>query len=318
MNARKQLTDRLLRALKPAQLGQRYEIMDSLVPGFGIRVTERGHKSFVLITRYPGDEQPARRAIGAYGKVTLEQARTTARAWHELIRRGIDPKIEAQQQKLSALRAEIGTFAAVADRFLGRIAKQRRAEDVERIVRRVLISAWGERSIASITRSDVVEMVRSFDDRGARYRAYAVHGVIRALFNWALETGDYGLERSPCDRIRPRVLIGAKEPRQRVLADAEIHAYWVATERMGYPYGHMLRLLVLTGCRRREIAEAAWNEIDLEKRVLTVPALRFKSNTQHLVQLSTSALALIKELPRFDRGQFVFSTTFGATPARDH
>jgi integrase len=318
MNVRKQITDRLLRALKPARPGQRYEIMDTLVPNFGIRLTERGHKSFVLITRYPGDKYPARRAIGEYGKVSLEQARTIARAWHELIRRGVDPKVDAERQKLAVHREEISTFALVADRFLGRIAHQRCAGTVERIVRRVLIPAWGGRAISSITRYDVVKIVRSFADRGVRYRAHAVHSVIRALFNWAIEAGDYGLESSPCDRIRPRVLIGAKESRQRVLSDTELRGFWSATERLGYPYGAIFRLLVLTGCRKSEIAGAIWPEINREKRVLTIPAVRFKSNAQHLVPLSTSAMALVEKLPHFDRGEFVFSTTFGATTAQDH
>jgi hypothetical protein len=171
--------------------------MDSLVPGFGIRVTERGHKSFVLITRYPGDKHPARRVIAEYGKVSLEHARITAREWHELIRRGIDPKHEAERHKLAASRERNSKFAAVAHRFLSRIAHQRRAGDVERFLRRVLIPVWGERPISSITRLDVVELVSRFADRGARYRAYAVHGVVRALFNWAIEAGDYGLESSP-------------------------------------------------------------------------------------------------------------------------
>ncbi|MFZ0116208.1 MAG: integrase, partial [Xanthobacteraceae bacterium] len=65
------LTDRLLRTLKPAKPGQRYEIMDAIVPGLAIRVTDTGKRTFVLITRYPGAVHPARRALGEFGEVGL-------------------------------------------------------------------------------------------------------------------------------------------------------------------------------------------------------------------------------------------------------
>jgi Arm DNA-binding domain len=86
--ARKRLTDRALKSLRPAAPGTRFEIMDSDAPGLAIRVTDKGAKTFVLIARFPGSSNPTRRALGEYGVLTLEQARRKAREWHELIRRG--------------------------------------------------------------------------------------------------------------------------------------------------------------------------------------------------------------------------------------
>jgi len=78
------LNDRTIKALKPAKPGKRYEVMDAIVPGLGVRVTERvtgaeATKTFVLVARYPGSTNPTRRALGKYGALSLEQAGTKAR-----------------------------------------------------------------------------------------------------------------------------------------------------------------------------------------------------------------------------------------------
>src|SRR5215813_5871360 len=97
--ATRTLTDRTIKALKRARPGARHEVWDGVggVPGLGIRVTDKGAKSFVLATRYPGSNNPARRTLGAYGALTLEQARTKARKWLELVERGIDPAEEEER-----------------------------------------------------------------------------------------------------------------------------------------------------------------------------------------------------------------------------
>ena len=90
--------------------------------------------------------------------------------------------------------------------------------------------------------------------------------------------GPLGLESSPCDRLKPGRLIGEKKPRQRVLHDDELRAFWQATERLGYPYGPLFRLLLITGQRKNEVAGARWPEFDLAAKLWTVPAERFKSD----------------------------------------
>lgn len=74
--ARNRLTDRKLAALKPD--GKRYDVMDTDVPGFGVRVSVTGQRTFVLIARYPGSSNPTRRALGEYPALSLEQARERA------------------------------------------------------------------------------------------------------------------------------------------------------------------------------------------------------------------------------------------------
>jgi integrase len=98
------------------------------------------------------------------------------------------------------------------------------------------------------------------------------------------------------------------------LSDAELRTFWHASGRMGYPYGPALRLLALTGCRREEVGAASWSEIDVGKAVFTVPPARFKTNATHVVPLSADALAIIAELPRWEEGDYVFSTRDGRMP----
>lgn len=311
MADKKVLTDRAINALKPAPTGKRVTVHDALVPGLVVRVTDRGHKAFYLIARLPPNNQGGRRLIGEYGKVGLDEARDTARRWHELIRKGVDPKDEQRRVKDAARREQASRFSLVAERFLERTSNQRRAKDVRRIVEGVLVPAWGDMMLADITRADVVGIVSDIAPR-APAQARAVFGVARALFNWAIEV--YGLEASPCDRVNLERLIGKRRKRDRVLNDDELRAFWAATEDMGYPYGTMFRLLLLTGARKNEILQARWSEIDTGKALVTIPPERFKSDRQHLIPLSGHALSLLEGVPRTDAGVYVFSTTLGARP----
>lgn len=311
--AKNRLTDRKLKALK--RKGKRYDVMDADVPGFGIRVSEIGQRTFILIARFPGSSNPTRRALGEYPALSLEKARGRAREWRELLRKGLDPKAEEERQRRLELRKQQATFASVAEEFIQRHVKgQRKARDTEREIRTELIAPWGDRPITSIAREDVVTLVDAIAKRPAPYFAYLVLSHTRSLFNWAINLGAYELETSPCDRIKPGVLIGPKQPRQRVLSDTEIAAVWFGSETMGYPFGPLYQLLMLTGGRKNEVAGARWREFDLQNKIWTVPPERFKSNASHLVPLSDAAIAIIEALPRFTKGDHVFTTTYGEKP----
>jgi integrase len=311
--AKKALTDRGLKALKPAAPGKRYDRMDALVPGLGVRVTDKGHMTFILASRFPDKPKNyTRRELGAYGELTLEAARTKARRWLELIHSGIDPKRDEEQRQDQRLRNQKNTFAAVAEEFFKRkLSKTRKGREVERDIRREFVERWAARPIAEIDRHDVMAVIDAAVDRGALYQAHNLLGYIRRLFNWAIGRGIYGLETSPCDRIRPADAIGKKAARKRILHDRELRAFWNATESIGYPYGELFRLLALTGQRKSEVAEARWSEIDLARKLWVIPAERMKADAAHVVPLSDDAVAILKSLPTFKKGDHVFSTTFG-------
>src|SRR5215470_10555142 len=114
--SRHNLTDRFINSRKPAPSGQRQEYADAIVPGLTLRVTDRGHKSFALIARYPSNpKNPTRRALGDVGVIGLDEARQKARKWLELVGKGIDPKAEEARQRAALQRRQVTTFSAVAD-----------------------------------------------------------------------------------------------------------------------------------------------------------------------------------------------------------
>src|SRR5215510_6984600 len=87
------LSTRRIDSLKPAHAGKRYQLMDEMVPGFGIRVTDTGQRTFILRTRFPGSSNLNRRALGDYPELSLEAARDKARAWRAMVQDGKDPAV---------------------------------------------------------------------------------------------------------------------------------------------------------------------------------------------------------------------------------
>ena len=248
--------------------------------------------------------------------MTLEHARRKARHWRELISKGIDPAQEEERQRREQQRRQAGTFAAVAEGFIETVLPhQRKGRVVERQLRREFIPRWGARPIDDITPLDVADVIRAAVKRDAIYEAHNLLGVVRRLYTWAISCGVYGLQHSPCDRLKPRDVIGVgKAIRQRTLTDPELRAFWGATEVLGYPFGHLYRLLAITGQRKGEVAEATWREFDLSTKLWTIPAERMKADAPHIVPLSDMALHVLRELPRFDGGKYLFSFNLGSTP----
>jgi integrase len=314
--ARVALSDRFITSPKRKPARGRKDYADALVPGLALRVTEAGHLSFVLITRYPSNpKNPTRRALGDYGELTLEAARHKAREWLALISRGIDPRVEEARRRAEAQRKQVNSFSAVASQFLDRhAAGLRKAAEARRIIEGEFVNRWRHRAITDILSEEAAAAIRAIVNRGAPYQAHNALGYLRRLFNWAIGTHEFGIDASPVDKLRPADLIGKREPRDRVLSDAELAAVWAAADRLGYPYGPLFRLLILTGQREREIADMTWLEVDPSNELWTIPATRMKGGRAHEVPLCADAMALLQALPRFTAGAFVFTTTAGAKP----
>jgi integrase len=318
--ARENLTDAKVARLRPGS--RRFDVQDALVPGLIVHVTPSGHKTWMLKRRYPGSRYPTRRAIGEVGAVGVAQARAEARQWLDWLGRGIDPAHEIAEQKRRVVDDQALTFSVVAELYIKqRLAGQRQGERSAREIRKELIPAWGARKITAITRGDVIRLIDAIRGRAeARPRdraatgayAHIIYSHCRALFNFAVLR--YDLPASPCDRLKPKDIIGAKRPRERVLNDAEIRALWKAANAMGYPYGPLLHLLLLSGCRKGEVSDARWREFNLEAKAWTIPAARFKSDSEHVVPLTPDMVALLTALPQFCSGDLLFSTTFGNKP----
>jgi Arm domain-containing DNA-binding protein len=137
------------KALKPDKSGKPYDMMDSVVPGFGVRVMGSGQRTFILRARFPGSRNPTRRALGGYGELTLERARARARDWIEFLSQGKDPAVEAACETGNA-------FSTVVEDYILSAA----------VGRRVFVKLWGTRPVTSITRKDVIAAIENIRDRG--------------------------------------------------------------------------------------------------------------------------------------------------------
>jgi integrase len=108
---------------------------------------------------------------------------------------------------------------------------------------------------------------------------------------------------SPCEKVKAPA---AETSRDRVLSDNELRLIWGGAEAIGWPFGPIVRMLILTGQRRSEAAGMRWQEIDLEAKTWTLAKERVKNNIQHVVPLSSTAIKILKSVPRI-AGELVFS-----------
>jgi integrase len=346
---RRNLTDRKIKSLKPDKKREdkhgHYDTWDAVVPGLGVRTSKTGRRTFVLVARYPGGRNPTRRALGKDGELTLKEAREKASKWRTIIARGIDPAIAEEEERQAQLRLQANTFASVVEKYIAtkvigpdqQSPRQRKAHQAARDFRGIFVPVWGARPVTSITKGDVVRLIEGIRDNGtaATLAAYGGGGKasrspapeqardlltrLKTFFNWAAGRDEFGLQGSPVSFIKALDVIGPRRSVDRVLDDAELFAFSRAANRLPYPYGPLYRLLLLTGLRLNEVADATWNEFDLAKGIWTIPAARMKGKNgtarPHVVPLTADILALLSGLPRFNRGECLFSTTGGEKAA---
>jgi integrase len=319
------LTDRKLKSLLPAPSGKRTMIWDLTVPSFGVRITDKGSAIFIVMKRIKGGGL-LRRTIGSAWQVpwqgpkderlpvSLADAREEARKIIFDISRGIDPKRKLAVESGAAQKKLDNHFERVAEAFIAKhVEKLRSKKNVISAIQNKMIPAWKERAIAEITKGDVIKLVREGADQYPT-ASYHLLAYIKKLFSWAVAQNCYDIEISPCDHgVTASSLIGKREPRKRILSDAELKRIWETATSMRYPFGDLTQLLLLTGQRLRECANAEWKEIDLEKELWTIPAGRMKGNIAHEVPLSPMVVEQFRSIPR-GIGPFVFSTTGGLRP----
>ena len=319
---RKNLTPTLIRGLKPAPQGTRYQIMDAQVPGFGVRVTDTGNRTFILRTRYPGRASPGRREIGNCADINLTDARDKARQWRSMVGQGIDPVDVEAAERAAAARERATTFESVAEAFIReKLPGERKGKDVEREIRRDLMPRWRDRPITSITDLDVLAVIKAKIPDG-KVGSRNLLALVKRFFGWAIAQRVYGVTVSPCAGLQASSIIGEmKGPRDRVLSDDEIFAYWRAAARMPYPYRQIYQVLILTGLRLSEVTDASLSEIDFRNKLWVIPAERMKGKDAgkkqartHAVPLTSGIMVVLEAMPRFNGGSFLFSTTNGTSP----
>lgn len=296
--------------------------MDAQVPGFGVRVTDAGTRTYILRTRYPGKSSPSRREIGKCDVLSLADARDIARTWRSLVANDIDPAVKEQIERAENLQRRETTFGHVAERFIAeKLPGERKGGDVEREIRRELLPEWKTRPIDEITDLDVLKVIKAKKRKG-NVAARNLLALIKRFFRWAVGQRVYGLAVSPCLALQTKDIVGETRSRDRILSDDELFALWRAAGRLPSPYGPAYKMLVLTALRLREAGNASWNEFDLRNRLWIIPADRMKGKNDgkrqaraHAVPITPQIRELLEKLPKPKKGNFLFSTTAGKKPA---
>lgn len=309
----KDLTITALKNLKPT--AARREVPDGHTRGLFFVLQPTGAASWAYRYRFAG--KPKKLTIGPYPAIDLKAARELASDAVKAIARGDDPAANKQAAKIVAREAEgqeRDLVEKVVETFIERYAKAntRSWRETDRMLKKEIVGPWKGRRLSNIDRADVHALLDKIVDRGAPIAANRILAALRRMCSWAVERGI--IKFSPCEGVKAP---SAPRSRDRVLSEDEIRLAWRAFEKVGWPFGPLAKLLLLTGQRLREIAEARWQDIDIAAKTLTIPKERSKNRITHEIPLSDAALKIIECLPRVDGGKaasgFVFTTT-GRTP----
>jgi integrase len=287
---------------KPPVRG-RVEYWDAALPGFGLRVTDKGAKSWTVLFRARG--QLRRMTLGKYPTLPLAAARDKAREVLREVEKGNDPAAAKAEER----RREADLFQSVFEEFIDRHAKpnNRGWERQDRDLRREFLPHWRNRSIGTIRRRDILELLDKIADRSSPRRANRYLALLKKLFAWCVERGY--IEASPASGIKPP---GKEISRDRVLSDDELRLIWQCCEKAGWPFGDLFRLLILTAQRLGEVSTMRRPDVDLTKATWTVPANIAKNGVANEVPLSPAAVAVLSGMPSLGGDGYLFPALNGS------
>ncbi|MFZ0601804.1 MAG: integrase arm-type DNA-binding domain-containing protein [Roseiarcus sp.] len=288
----------------------RREVPDGKITGLYLVLQPSGAKSWAL--RYRAAGKPAKLTLGPYPALDLANARRRAQEALGEIASGKNPAAEKKaareaQKAANSTADRVETVAAsFIEKYVKRNVSDSWAREAERLLTKEINPKFGFKRLSEVKKSDIHDLLDEIVDRGAPVVANRTLAVFRRLCNWAVERGV--VDASPCDKIKAPA---TEESRDRILSDDEVRLAWGAFERVGWPFGEIAQLLLLTGARRDEIASGRWSEIDLEAKTWTIAKERSKNGVAHEIPLSDAAIAALKALPRISdkKDALIFSTT---------
>lgn len=306
----KALTVKSIEALK-ADISRR-EIPDGGLPGLYLVVQPSGAMSWAVRYRFGGKTK--KHTIGAYPRFGLADARKSAGIALRAVAEGRDPGDEKKLAR-SIQGGEQNQIETILDDFLTRHVdvknKASSAKESRRIIETEIKPKWKGRQVQSITRREIIGLLDDINDRGAPIMANRVLALLRKFFNWAIERDI--ITASPAVNVKAQ---GQETSRDRVLADDELRLVWKAAKAVGWPFGTMTQLLLLTGQRREEVAGASRTEFSLkvEQPLWTIPKERAKNGKEHHVPLAPAVVSIIDAMPVIDGKKKLLLTTTGETP----
>jgi integrase len=311
------------------------EISDGGCPGLYLVIQPSGAKSWAVRFRSPVERDKAGRrksrnltlgSLAADGEacidakigqpLTLADARALATETLRKVRRGIDPTHERRAEKKEA-RSPGKRIEDVFAEFMAKHVRRRNGKPIRETTRREtgrllglvpgkddfsvweprspkagVLAHWAGRDIRSITMEDVNIVLDDVVQGGAPIGANRTLAALKTAFAWCVRRSIVSV--SPCHHVEDP---SPETSRDRALSGGELAALWRAAEDVGYPYGRMAQLLLLTGQRRDEVRLAPRSEFDLPNRVWKLPGGRTKNGREHHVPLSDAAMAIVENRP---------------------
>ncbi len=286
------LTDRKIASLRPAK--ERTEYWDDSTPGFGLRVSPGGTKTFFLMYRFAGLRR--RMKLGRYPEVPLFEARKNAKKALAKVSEGKDPVQEKKADAAAALRERLGakTFAQLAEQYVEEYAKPNKKawREDERIINRLLKPEFDTLNVKEVTRSHIRSFLRGIAASGP-VQANRAHACLRKILNWAIKEEIVDLESNPASGISSPG--GREHARERSLNDAEIREVWKELESNTTLPKRALQLVLLTGQRPGEVAGMELEELNFKEELWSLPGHRTKNGLTHLVPLNYQAIRVLEK-----------------------
>lgn len=293
------LTDTIVAGLELPAGKTEFFAWDDGMPGFGVRLRAGAKRWYV---QYRIGRQQRRESLGDTRKIKLEAARAIARKRFAAVELGADPAADRAKARAETAATK-NTLGAVADRYLGAKKGVLRPSSYT-AAQRYMTQHWRTLRplpITAIMRADIAAVLQEIRAERGRISAARARANLSALFGWAVKEG-------LCD-VNPVTATNNPEEGvqscERVLSDAELRAVWSAC--LDDNFGRIVRLLILTGCRRCEVGDLRWSELDLEAGVMTIPGERTKGRKALTLPLPPAALEIIlRAVSRHADQQFVF------------
>jgi integrase len=303
------------------------------VRGFGVVAFRNGGKCY--IAQYRKDGRSRRTRIGEHGRLTPEEARREARKVLGAVEGGRDPIAERRAAR------EVRTFKAVATDFLQLHVRAKRkartADEYERILAQHVIPAFGSKRIVDLRRADVAKLHGKLS--ASPYQANRAVALVSAVWNWAARRDEVSFADNPARAVERF----AEKGRERFLTSEELARLGEVLregESVGLPYSvdetrptskhapkadhrrkkldpfavAAIRLLILTGARLREILDAQWSQLDLERGVLF---LADSKTGKKPLYLSAAAQAVLASIPRVKGNPHIIAGTLEGAPRAD-
>jgi integrase len=264
-------------------------------PGWGVRILASGRKSWVVQYRDP-DGKSRRHTIGDLRVVPITLAEQRASELLSHAKLGRDLLAEESEVRSKRGRDAEKSIGAMIAAYRAEPEVRRRRSFSE--TKRYLEVHWRPvhaLSAETISRHDLIPVLRRVAAERGEVSANRARTALSGMFAWAIEHGQLHRETTPTLHL-PK---WQERSRERVLSLEELAAVWRAAGEIGEPARSIIRLLILTGCRRSEIAGLRWSEVDTDKALVTIPGSRVKNGRALTVPLPKAAVVILEGMHRF-------------------